>query len=130
MTSGDCADIGTFAVSADEAERAAFCAATGVAPHADRLPLTFPMRWLGSPAVRAAILAALPDRAVVPVHEAQNFEYSGPLRVCERYALTVRAGLEATPNRLVVEAALATAGGEARASLTTVLRLIALDGDQ
>ena len=115
---------GVFAVAASSAEAAAFRAATGAADAGDRLPLTFSMRWLAQPEVRAALLAAVPEADLLPVHESQSFEVSRDLRVGQPYVLKLAARREADPARLIVEGVVEDADGIACVRLETVLRLV------
>ncbi len=122
--------LGCFPVAGTAAEADAFRAATGSPPR-DRaiLPLTFPMRWLAAPAVRGAMMAMVSD-GIALVHEAQTFDYERPLRVDERYMLSVSARRESDPDRLVLLGSIAAADGTPAARLETVLRLFPLEGDK
>lgn len=88
--------IGPFAVNASAPEVAAFRQALGLLGAGPEVPLTFPMRWLAAPEVRAAILqrlgasadAALGDGPVL-VHLEQEFHSVAPLRVGGDYAMAV-----------------------------------------
>ena len=115
-----------FAVAATEAEVAAFRAATGCPRSGDILPATFPMRWLASPDVRRALLDAVPEPGLVPVHEGQAFDYERPLRVGEPYRLRLATRREAEPPRLVADATIADADGIVHARLEMILRLVGI----
>ncbi|MGD0635083.1 MAG: hypothetical protein ABSA13_12540 [Beijerinckiaceae bacterium] len=124
MSSAPAAALGTFPVSSTAGEAAAFRAATGVESAGDVLPLTFPMRWLVAPEIRAALLDAVADPDVVLVHESQIFDYSHRLRSGESYALSVSARRESAPDRLLVDGVISDASGLELARLETILRLI------
>ena len=115
--------LGRFEVRAEPAEVTAFRRATGL-PVADALPLTFPIRWLAAPAVRAAMSAMVPDADLVFLHEAQTFDYAVPLRCGETYAMALTARREDDPDRLVVDATILAADGAPCARCETVLRLV------
>ncbi len=118
-------EIGRFGVRATAAEAAAFRAAIGLEATGDELPLTFPMRWLVTPAIRAALLAVVADPALVLVHESQGFDYNRRPRVDEALALTLVAWREMAPDRLRVEGVIADADGAEIGRIDTILRLIA-----
>ncbi len=111
-------------MAATEAEVEAFRAATACAQDGDILPSTFPMRWLASPAVRQMLMAAVPELGLVPVHEGQSFDYERPLRVGERYRLTLVSRRETEPARLLVDGRIEDADGAVLAKLETILRLV------
>ncbi len=117
--------LGCFAMRATRAETAAFRAAIGLVATDDVVPLTFPMRWLVAPAIRAALLAVVADPALVLVHESQDFEYTRRPRIDEPLALTLVAWREMAPDRLRVEGVIADADGVEIGRIETVLRLIA-----
>lgn len=123
-------ELGSFPVQAHESEVAAFRLAAGLDAADDTvLPLTYPMRWLASPPVRAALLALVEEADVVPFHEAQTFAYDRSLHVAERYHLVLAARRERDPDRLVVDGTILgneTAGAPAaveHATLEMILRL-------
>lgn len=116
--------LGRFPVVATAAEAEAFCRATGVAQGAT-LPITFPMRWLTSPEVRAALLALVESDGFVLVHEGQSFTYTQALRADEPYSLTLTARRQTAPDRLVIDGTIADEAGLERTRLETILRLIA-----
>jgi hypothetical protein len=118
------AALGTFAVSGTTGEAEAFREATGTGSSGDTLPLTFPMRWLVSPEIRAALLETVADPDVVLVHESQAFEYTERLRSGESYALSLFARRDSAPERLLVDGVISDGSGLELARLETVLRLI------
>jgi hypothetical protein len=118
------AALGTFTVSGTADEVEAFQAATGTESSGDLLPLTFPIRWLVAPEIRAALLSAIADADFVLVHESQAFDYAQPLRCGVSYALGVSARRESAPDRLLVDGVIRDASGLELARLETVLRLI------
>ena len=115
--------LGSFRVRADAAEVAAFRRATGLDPNDAALPLTFPIRWLVTPEVRAVLLDMVPEPDLVLVHESQVFAYERPLQPDIDYTLVLTARREATPDRLFVDGMLADADGVACATVETILRL-------
>lgn len=115
--------LGRFEVATGQSEIAAFAAALG-AP-ADGVPATFPIVWLSSPKLKAALRAAV-GADVLPVHESQSFDYVRPLAPGVRYALTAVARRETMPARLVVEASVADLSGAAALSMRAALRLVPL----
>lgn len=119
--------LGPFEVATGPAEIAAFAAAIG-APASD-IPATFPVVWLSSPGLRAALRAAVgPD--YLPVHESQSFDYARPLVVGATYRLTAVARRESAPARLVVAASVAEIAGTPVLTMRAVLRLAPLSGGQ
>ena len=118
--------IGTFAVSADPAEVAAFRRAARLedagALSSGFLPFTWPIRWMARPDIRAAMAALVPEPDLVPFHESQTFDYASPLRAGVSYELAVSARRDSAPDRLVVEGVL-SADGARVANIETVLRL-------
>ena len=126
VTGGAATDLGSFVVTATPQEAAAFCAATGLAADGRRLPLTFPMRWMASPDVRAALLSLVPERDLVPFHEGQVFAYTAPLFVDTPYALRLEARRETAPDRLIATVAIAADDGTICATLETILRLFSI----
>ncbi len=116
--------LGTFAVIGTLEQAAAFRAATGQRGEpAHVLPLTFPMRWLVTTEVRAAIAMLVPQPDLVLVHESQTFDYVSPLRAGERYAMTLTARRKTDPDQLIVDGAIASLEGKPVATLETILRL-------
>lgn len=124
MSSAAVAALGTFVVSSTDDEAAAFRVATGAESAGGVLPLTYPMRWLVGPEIRAALLDAVADPDVVLVHESQIFDYSHRLRSGESYALSLSTRRESAPERLLVDGAINDDSGMELARLETILRLI------
>ena len=114
--------LGTFAVTAEGGEVAAFRAATGLAP-GDEVPATYAMRWLAAPEVRAATLAMVPEPDVVPVHESQTFDFIAPLTVGSDYRMEIAARRETAPERLILDAAIRGGDGAPCLRVETILRL-------
>ena len=118
-------ELGVFPVRGTASEADAFRLAIGQPPGGVALPLTFPMRWLAAPEVRAATTGMVPDDVAL-VHEAQTFEYDAPLLTGEPYALTLVAHRESGPDRLVLAGSVATIDGTRMAWVETVLRLFSM----
>ena len=125
----DAAALGRFAVVGTVAEVDAFCRATGVAPAAT-LPLTYPMRWLALPDVRAGLLDLMAGLDVVLVHESQSFAYTHSLYVDRLYTLTLFARREEGPDRVILDGTVIDAKGVEQARVETILRLIAAPTEQ
>lgn len=123
MTGPDETHLGTFEVSTDGPAVAAFRAATGLRAEDTGVPLTFPIRWLALPEVRAVLNGLVTERDLVLIHESQSFAYERPLRLDEPYALNLAARREGAPDRLVAEASIVAADGSLCVTLETVLRL-------
>jgi hypothetical protein len=121
--------LGRFAVIGTVAEVDAFCRATGVAL-SQTLPLTYPMRWLALPDVRAGLLELVAGSDVVLVHESQSFAYTQLLYVDHLYTLTLFARREETPDRVIVDGTVVDAGGYEQARIETILRLITAPAEQ
>ena len=117
--------IGSFRVKAEPTEVSAFRQATGVKAGLDDrvLPLTYPMRWLVAPDIRAKLLAMVPEPDLVLVHESQSFAYERVLNSSQTYALVLTARREASPDRLFVDGTIADAQGAPCATIETILRL-------
>lgn len=119
--------LGPFEVATGPAEISAFAVAIG-APATD-IPPTFPVAWLSSPGLKAALREAVgPD--FLPVHESQSFDYSRPLGVGVACRLTAVARRESAPERLVVEASVVETAGAPILTMRAVLRLVPLSGGQ
>ena len=115
--------IGSFRVRAEPAEVEAFRQATRLESGGDGLPLTFPIRWLVTPEIRAALVAMVPEPDLVLFHESQSFAYEQPLRPDETYNLTLSARRETAPDRLLVDGTIDDASGARCATVETILRL-------
>jgi hypothetical protein len=119
--------LGPFEVAAGAADIAAFAAAVG--GPATEPPPTFPVAWLSSPEMKAALRAAVgPDH--LPVHESQSFDYARPLRVGAAYRLTAVARREGAPERLTVDVDVVETTGAPVVTMRAVLRLVPLAGGQ
>ena len=114
--------LGRFVVTARRSDVDAFRAATGL-PQGAVVPATFPMRWLAAPQVRDALLALVPERDRVPVHESQSFEYMAPLVVDARYTLELDARVDRAPDRLVLVGTISGEDGVPLVHVETMLRL-------
>lgn len=66
---------------------------------------------------------------LLPIHEAQSFDYERPLRLDADYRVAFAFTRTSGPERLVVTATIATAAGESCATFETVLRLVPLRAD-
>lgn len=115
--------IGSFRVRAEPAEVEAFRAATRLEGGGDALPLTFPIRWLVTPEIRAALVAMVPEPDLVLFHESQSFAYERQLLPGETYALTLSARRETSPDRLLVDGTITDTSGAHCATVETILRL-------
>lgn len=124
MSTADAIALGGFGVEASPDEIAAFRAATGLPAQGETLPLTFPIRWMASPAVRDAVATLAPESDLILVHESQTFDYATALRVGEPYTLTLTGRRVTTPDRLIVDGTVAAADGSICARLETILRLV------
>ena len=119
--------LGPFDVAACPAEIAAFAMAIGARD--DVVPATYPIVWLSSPELKAALRAtAGPD--YLPVHESQSFDYSRPLVPGAAYRLTAVARRESAPERLTVVADVVQMAGAPVVTMRAVLRLAPLSGGQ
>lgn len=119
--------LGSFPVEAKAEEVAAFRSSIGLDPDDPTVPLTFPMRWLVTQAVRDAVASMVPEPNVVLVHEGQTFAYERPLHIGEPYLLELSAKRETSPDRLLVEGKITAADGPLSGTLETVLRLFVTD---
>lgn len=108
--------VGRFQVHASPAEASAFRQALGVTGTGTGpgLPLTYPVRWLALPEVRAAVQQALggatgtgqPGEAPpgVLVHLQQRFTYASPLQAGARYAMALYLEADAQLDSFAVHA--------------------------
>jgi hypothetical protein len=123
-----------IAVRTDPDRVAAFRAATGSsaeqgANHAagePAVPLTYPFCWMTSAAVRPVLERMIDPAVMLPIHEAQSFDYRRPLALDTDYRIAFAFERKAEPARLVVNAAVSTPTGEPCAAFETVLRLVPL----
>jgi hypothetical protein len=112
-------------VRTDARRVAAFAAATGaLEPGAPAVPLTYPFCWMTSPEVRPTLRRMIGDAGVLPIHEAQSFDYRRALALDADYRVVLTFARTVGPERLTVTAAISTPGGEPCASFETVLRLV------
>ncbi len=96
-----------FEVTTARAEVAAFAEALGLLDSGepvDRVPLTFPARWLADETVRDWMIGVLGSESL-PVHEMQDFTYRAPLAIDRTYALDVTCSIQdADPPRITIAA--------------------------
>lgn len=114
--------FGPFDATADEESIAAYARATGGAG----TPFVFPIALMSAPGAQAA-LKALIGAGFLPVHESQSFEAERPLAP-GAYVLSGTALRERAPQRLTIEAEVATPAGRTVARLRTALRLFPAAG--
>jgi hypothetical protein len=114
-------------VRTDRGEVAGFLRETGDTRTGGFVPLVFPVRWLGLPAVRGLILQLTGGEGFLPVHEAQSFAYERELRIETDYVLAVEARRAAMPPRLTLKMTVSTGQGEICVHLETVLRIVPLN---
>lgn len=88
------------------------------------VPMSYAAIWISDPTLFDPVRKLCAALDVVPVHESQRFSYEAPLRAGEDYDVTVVLRREQTPPRLVVDAAIAAAGGATIATSETQLRLV------
>ena len=117
-----------IAVRIDADRVAAFAAATcGKAPgEAPAVPLTYPFCWMTLPEVRPTLERMIGAAGVLPIHEAQSFDYQRPLALDADYRVAFTFARTSGPERLTVTAAISTPRGERCATFETVLRLVPL----
>jgi hypothetical protein len=108
-------------------EVAGFLRETGDTRTGGFVPLIFPVRWLGVPAVRGLILQLTGGEGFLPVHEAQGFAYERELRIETDYVLAVEARRATKPPRVILKMAVSTGEGEICACVETVLRIVPLN---
>jgi hypothetical protein len=114
-----------LAVRTEAARVGAFAAAIGAPePGAPAVPLTYPFCWMTSPEVRPTLERAIGDSALLPIHEAQSFDYVRVLTLDADYHVVLTFTRTSAPERLTVAAAIATLAGERCAKFETVLRLV------
>ena len=123
---------GPFRVRAEQAEIAAFALALAVngagAERSSGIPFTFPIRWLGLPAVREAIIRSVGEPSGLLVHESQSFDYARPLEADRDYALDIEIRRDPVPpHRIVIHAAIHDLAGTPIVKLDSVLRAVAMD---
>jgi|GEM_PF-728334 hypothetical protein len=115
-------------VRTEPGEVASFLRETGGAGTGDFVPLSFPIRWLALPAIRAKILQMTGGEGFLPVHEAQSFVYEKSLRIDTDYVLAVEIETREKPPRLILKMAVSSGEGEMEicTRLETVLRIVRL----
>jgi hypothetical protein len=116
--------LGPFLVRTDPAAVTAFARETG-AP-ADRVPFTFPVRWLARPELQAAAVEIIGDVNWVPIHESQSFDYHAPLSLNMDYEMSVTMKRELEPSRIVVFAHVGPSGDAIHVRMEMILRIIPL----
>lgn len=116
------ATLGPFRLRVDPDRAAAFAREIGA--DGAVAPLSYPALWLTDPALFAPVRDICAALDVVPVHESQSFAYEAPLVAGESYDVSVVMRREATPPRLVIDAAIATPAGAPVARIETMLRLV------
>jgi hypothetical protein len=115
--------LGPIRVTADPDTVAAYRRVAGW-PHAEgQPPASFPVVVMNLPEVGDAIRAAAQEVGL-PVHEAQHFEYSRPIRLGEYYDLMLELRRESDPARLVVSAEVSDSSGARIGRIVSTLRLI------
>ena len=120
--------LGPMDVVADPETIARFRSALGAA--AADIPATFPVVWLGRPAVREALRPVL-GPGLLLIHESQSFDYERPLKSGARYVLTGVARRESERDRLIVAARAHEAdAGVLSVTMQSVLRLVGIAGDR
>jgi hypothetical protein len=128
----DAIRLGPYRVRAERAEIAAFAlalfASGAGAERSGGVPFTFPIRWLGLPAVREAIIRSAGGPGGFLVHESQSFDYARPVEADRDYALDIEVRRDpAPPHRIVVQAAVHDLAGTLIVKFDGVLRAVALD---
>lgn len=108
--------VGRFPVSATRPQIAAFRKALGVAESVTdpEVPLTYPVRWLAQPEVRAAILQTLGEKAGMPfawvlVHLEQKFAFLAPLRADAAYLMDLYLDPAVPPETFALHAEISDA---------------------
>jgi len=102
---------------------AAFRLATGWESAEGAPPASFPVIVMHLPEIGDAVRAAA-EEVGLPVHEAQQFEYSRPIRTGDSYDLMIEMRREAEPARLIVSADVFALDGEKVGRIVSTLRLI------
>ena len=113
----DGVQIGPFVVCTESTEMTEFAAALGLAPGVT--PLTFPIRWLALPPVRAAMEDLIGPN---PVHASQSFDFDAALSADRDYTLQVSLRRHEKPSpRLVVRGTVSEPDGRSIVRFETVL---------
>ncbi len=76
--------------------------------------------------VRPTLEAMIGPGGLLPIHEAQSFDYQRPLALDADYRVAFTFERTSGPERLIVNAAISTLAGEICATFETVLRLVPL----
>lgn len=117
------AHVGPVAVRADPAEVEAFARALGLCATYGPVPLTFPMRWLGLPAIREPIARELEIAGKLLVHQSQSFAYTRPLDPDADYVISAEAHRDRS-GRIALRATLRDSSGEAVLISEAVVRVV------
>jgi hypothetical protein len=127
---GGATRLGPLTVSAARKEIDAFRRETGwpLLEGETCVPHTFPMRWLASSGVRAAIEKKLQSIGGVALHEAQSFNYEHRLEADQDYVLSAELESQKTPDRLILRASIANAANELMLQMETILRVVSAKG--
>jgi hypothetical protein len=122
--------LGPLTVSAARKEIDAFCRETGwpLEEGETRVPHTFPMRWLASSGVRAAIETKLQATGGIAIHEAQSFAYEQRLEADRDYVLSAELESQKNPDRLILRASIANTASEPVLQVETILRIVGANG--
>jgi hypothetical protein len=114
---------GPFRVTASPEGVAAFRRVTGWREAEGPPPASFPVVVMHLPEIGGAVRAAA-EEVGLPVHEAQHFEYSRPIRAGESYDLMIEMRRESDPARLIVSAEVFDLDGAQIGRIVSTLRLI------
>jgi hypothetical protein len=117
--------IASIGVRTKAADVAQFAEATGTAPFAGFVPLTYPFCWLALPEARRLIMDLVGSDAL-PVHESQSFTYLRALQPDCDYSLSIEAFRGANSDRVTLQAAVSTLDGKECLNFETVLRIVPL----
>lgn len=61
----------------------------GAGPEGAAMPATYPVIWLGTPEIRAAVRSVAPMQAGIPLHFSQGVTYLAPIVRGARYTLAL-----------------------------------------
>jgi hypothetical protein len=120
--------LGTFVVRASGAEAAAFRRETGGT--GQRIPFTFPVRWLARADFQAVAVNMIGDANWVPIHESQSFDYRAPLAPDTDYEMAAIMKREIEPSRIVLIAEIGVPGEAPRLTMEMILRIVPLPTEQ
>lgn len=115
--------LGPVRATAAPESVAAFRRATGWEAADGPPPASFPVIVMHLPEIGDAVRAAS-EEVGLPVHEAQQFEYSRPIRTGESYDLLIEMRRESEPARLIVSADVFALDGVQVGRIVSTLRLI------